>query len=86
MGETMQDAYVRHRLDGMGARDAAEAAGFSGGVPSPGARRLWEAAQLARMIKCDVGIIDLRIEEHRKRLRDALRLKRACRLMGSLHA
>lgn len=38
---TMADEYVRLRASGMGSREAARQAGFSGGVPSPMARELW---------------------------------------------
>lgn len=36
------EEYVRARLKGAGSREAAKAAGFAGGVPSPGARLLWK--------------------------------------------
>ena len=43
--ETMCDAYLRHRLDGMGSRESARAAGFAGGVPSPQALDIWRAIE-----------------------------------------
>lgn len=48
MSDTMAEEYVRKRLDGMGSREAAREVGYSGGVPSPAARRLWDAVEKVR--------------------------------------
>lgn len=77
-----QELYVIHRLDGHGARESARRAGFEHGVPSQGARRLWRAAQLARMSGgCKDALIDAKIRDHRRRLAEARALKRACDLI-----
>ena len=44
-GVTKREQYVLARLEGHGTREAARRAGFSGGAPSPGARRLWERVE-----------------------------------------
>lgn len=48
MADTMAEEYVRKRLEGLGSREAAREVGYSGGVPSPAARRLWEAVEKVR--------------------------------------
>jgi uncharacterized coiled-coil protein SlyX len=45
---TKKEQYVAYRLEGYGTRRAAERAGFAGGVPSPGARQLWQLVQVER--------------------------------------
>jgi len=48
-----KDLYVRCRLQGYGCREAAERAGYEGGRPSPGARRLWKVVKQVR--GCDTA-------------------------------
>lgn len=50
MSESMAVRYCQCRLDGMGAREAARDVGYAGGVPSPSARRLWDAVKKVRQI------------------------------------
>lgn len=81
MGLSMKDRYVMHRIKGLGSREAAEAAGFAGGVPSPGARNAWRAVQLVKLTGCDAARADAMIKRHRTELRRALQIKRACQML-----
>lgn len=59
--------YVRLVLEeGMGSREAARRAGFAGGVPSPGARRLLERAQLLKGHPAMIAAV--MAEQHRRRI------------------
>ena len=72
--EQMAIEYVQLRSDGVGSREAAREAGFSGGVPSPSARRLWDAYQYVQKADHEqlAGVLE-EIDRLKLRLR---RLKR----------
>jgi hypothetical protein len=74
--------YVMTRAQGVGVREAAIASGYASGVPSPGARALWDAWVMLQRLPRRVDGVDraeyirARIEAKRKALqaeRDELR-------------
>ena len=79
---TMAEQYVLHRADGMGSREAAAAAGFSGDVPSPQARELWEVFEKVRPYGTQhAGMIRRKLEEARKKVSELRVMSRAYDLL-----
>lgn len=81
-GMTMAEQYVLHRADGMGTREAAEAAGFSGGVPSPQARELWGAFERVRPFGSEHGdMIRRKLDKARDKVGELRLMARAYKLL-----
>lgn len=79
---TMAEQYVLHRADGMGTREAAEAAGFSGGVPSPQARELWSAFERVRPFGVKHGdMIRRKLDKARDKVGELKLMVRAYKLL-----
>ena len=51
MSSRLAREYVRWRLKGKGAREAARRAGFRAGVPSAGARYLWKVTETVQEVQ-----------------------------------
>jgi hypothetical protein len=85
---TKAELYAQWRMQGMGDREAAHAAGFAGGISSTHARRLYEHCMLVSKHRegCEWlaqarSFHEARIEEHRAQLRDIDAKLRACSLV-----
>jgi hypothetical protein len=85
---TKAEAYAQLRMRGLSDREAANMAGFAGGVSSNQARRLYEHCVLVASDKqgCEWlaqarAFHESKIEEHRAHLRDIEAKLRACSLV-----
>lgn len=79
---TMAEQYVLRRADGMGAREAAEDVGFSGGVPSPQAREIWKAFERVRPFGTQHGdMIRRKLDEAQKKVSELRVMSRAYDLL-----
>lgn len=83
--KTCAERYVELRVRfGMGAREAARRAGFSGGVPSPQARELMRATSVVRRVPGDMrqtlNGLEERIERKREEIAWLRKLQRATQM------
>lgn len=76
----MAERYCVLRLRGVGAVDAASAAGFSGSAPSPKARRLWQICELLQEDASGFDRVEVRSELERKQ-RKLEKLKDECQAL-----
>lgn len=79
----MCDLYVKYRHQGLSREDAATKAGFSKGVPSPQARRLWRAAK--KIHRIPEGALDRyreRIRQKERELREMRDIQRAIEVLS----
>lgn len=85
---TKEERYVivRAENEGISGREAARRVGFSGGVPSPGARELWRKYQMVR----DFGqgqmyrsMMERKLEEAQRKYHDIQTTLRAFDLVES---
>ena len=83
------DLYVKHRLNGLGSREAAREVGFETGVPGGHALKLYRAAlevddvehsELLRRLK----EVEESIAKSKRELRRLRRLRRARRLLPAV--
>jgi hypothetical protein len=74
--------YVTARHDGMGAREAAKAAGYTHGVPSARARELYAAAVLLRRVSPDaIEWIARRLEDREREVAELKTKLAAARIL-----
>ena len=85
MGSDMAVEYVRYRRqNGVGSRQAARLAGFSGGTPSEAALELWRAYEDVRDADHESLVADLeRIPELEAQLKRLKRRRLAMTMLAS---